>query len=871
MTRNNENRDEEIADITAPVNNETISINRRKFILIITVFSLVTLVSIVVAITLPLTLGKKLKPEKNNHIPNKPPLTEQRTPEMLEYNEVVYQQNKLPVFLPVFSSEILQGYQHCEDLQHDIEQALGFYANNLIKRHMNTYVAYELYDDYYDHYYLMDDMSGPRPVAMPMEMTMDTAETTSTYAAPRAEKITESSFGTNNQHEDVEEADIIKSDGTYVYTVYGRDLVVLDLLGHEVFRLELVELEQNNDDWFFDDTTYSDDNGVSVMMPEKMDSPHESDSSTLDMSKTEGEWANQTTSSTKNLNNRKTSVWMPAQKQITGLTLHGSRLVATISSENYFYVTASSFVTEIVVMDIDLSSGALSIAERKSVNGLHFASRLIDSNVHVVTKAYLYHHNFQEKIDRYSKSFYGMNDTEYALVAFEVANDAIKHHSRMLVQELVSDQNPDSPDYFEGIFADTVWSSETCRHVAKIAMYQDDDGLEDNITPGLELLNAFAKVTSFDVSSTMEESMSVSATFLPSSHTGDFYASKDMLFLGGRGWTRSPLKKEAAGSSVQTIPNHATFITAFQLVGASAIPKATGIIPGYTLNQFSFDYYENHLRIATTSTGRSEWNPITGEEVVITETTNQVIVASIDGDEINVVGMLENLGRSETIYAIRFLGNLAFMVTFRITDPFYTIDLSDPTAPSMIGELKITGFSNYLHPINDDYIIAVGQDADNNGELLGLQIALFDVSDLANPQQIAKHVVEGWSLSESQHDHLAFRYLPMSKKLILPISNAGETKFDGFYIFDIDVDFDKSLDGDGISLDFIVPHYSADDSVHDCYGTSYLQSRSLVFQGDLMTFKGHNVLSHDLTTGTKLFELSLDKDTDSNDCFGWFY
>jgi len=218
------------------------------------------------------------------------------------------------------------------------------------------------------------------------------------------------------------------------------------------------------------------------------------------------------------------------------------------------------------------------------------------------------------------------------------------------------------------------------------------------------------------------------------------------------------------------------------------------------------------------------------------------------------------------------------MVTFRQTDPFYAIDMSDPFNPQMTGELKIPGFSNYLHPVENDYILAVGQDADEEtGFSQGLQIALFDVSDMMDPQQIAKYVVKGWSYSESQHDHYAFRYLPLTQKLILPIS---ERDFDGFHVFDISLpsstvaslENNQKIEDANIEFDFEISHFNAKDEFK-CYGMHYLTPRSLVFQGDVMTLKGHTVLNHDLNTGAILNKLEMDSGLKKNKmmCYGWYW
>lgn len=352
--------------------------------------------------------------------------------------------------------------------------------------------------------------------------------------------------------------------------------------------------------------------------------------------------------------------------------------------------------------------------------------------------------------------------------------------------------------------------------------------------------------------------MNVSGSFIPDS-SPDVYATSDMIFLGGRGW---------AATSSNSTATDVTYITTFGLSNASATLHATGIVPGYALNQFSFDYYQGYLRVATTTNAVMTYNSTTFTFDVVQNSSSQILVTEIQNDEIKIVGKLEGLGETERIYAVRFLGDRAFMVTFRQIDPFYTIDLSTPDNPIMRGELKIPGFSNYLHPIDVDYIIAVGQDADENGFLLGLQVALFNVSDLDDPQQIAKHVVEGWSSSDSQDDHHAFRYLPESKKLILPVSNYGDD-FDGFYVYDVDPDFDASVE-EGIALDFEISHFDS-ESLWYCFGRDYLPPRSLVFDGDLMTLKGHSILSHDLATEEKLFEIELDADSNASDCNGWFW
>lgn len=825
-----------------------------------------------------------------------------RTDEEIMNNTFQFQEIKLPVSLREFNSDILSGYSTCADLKEDIEQALNDFANILIEEDMNNFISYDDFG-YYGRAEMMVDEAGP----IVMEMAQADTTEMSTTSVPDAgmsskeasSSITEDSFGTNNQHEDVDEADIVKSDGKYVYTVYGMDIVVLDTNGTEVFRLDLSETLRDDDDHNF---YYDDDQGFPIVMEEA--SAETISISNLDV--TDNSQATQR-SSIDNNQNRKMKVLSHYSGSIRALLLHESRLVAILSGYNYNYRSVSSSTTELVYIHIDLDTGALAVANNNetpsststSINGDFQAARLIDSNAHIVTTAYISHWRFSGKLSRYHRRYNSLDDIEYAKAAVSAAKKLIPSYANNLVRELLTmddtqahevdletmkekkhlDEHEETMD-FESML--NALPLSTCQHIAKLSTYQNGKDENENLSGLQGILNGFVRVYSFDITSgpADTENTSMSASFVPTAYA-DVYATSDMLFLGGRGWTKTNTPTPFADENdVEDLPSSdVTYITAFQLEGTSAIPKATGVIPGYTLNQFSFDYYDGHLRVATSTSEVRVWNEQTWESKVIRDSTNQIIVAQIEDSSIQIVGLLEDLGITERIFSVRFLGDRAFMVTFRQIDPFYTIDLSVPTNPIMRGELKIPGFSNYLHPVEDDFILAVGQDADNRGFQLGLQIALFDVSDLDNPKQIAKHVVEKWSSSTSQHDHYAFRYLPLSQKLILPISTGD---FDGFHVFDIhptrsisSVSSNAKLE-DGIVFDFAISHFDIENEHENgfkCYGFNYLTPRSLVFQGDVLTLKGHAVLRYDLATGERLSRTDLDanlKKEDGHMCYGWY-
>ncbi|WNV89508.1 beta-propeller domain-containing protein [Umezawaea sp. Da 62-37] len=185
---------------------------------------------------------------------------------------------------------------------------------------------------------------------------------------------------------------------------------------------------------------------------------------------------------------------------------------------------------------------------------------------------------------------------------------------------------------------------------------------------------------------------------------------------------------------------------------------ASGVVDGVPLNKYSFSEYAGHLRIATTSGGGP------GAQ------QSSVIVLERRGEVLTQTGRVDGLGVGERIYSVRFIGAVGYVVTFRQTDPLYTLDLADPAKPRVVGELKINGYSAYLHPAGDGRLIGVGQDANDRGRVSGTQVSLFDVRDPAKPERLAQYQVPGAN-SEAEYDPHAFLYWPEDGLLVLPITD----------------------------------------------------------------------------------------------------
>ena len=204
--------------------------------------------------------------------------------------------------------------------------------------------------------------------------------------------------------------------------------------------------------------------------------------------------------------------------------------------------------------------------------------------------------------------------------------------------------------------------------------------------------------------------------------------------------------------------------------------QAYGFVKGHVLNQFSLSEYKNILRIATTQ-GNSWQN----------NTVNSLYTLGQYEKSLLIDGVLSGLGKEgETIHSVRFVGERGYVVTFKQKDPFYTIDLSDARNPKKAGELEIDGYSSYLHPIDDTHILGIGRDATPDGQVAGLKMELFDVSDFSNPQSVSTQSFGTmYSYSELERNHKALAYRASDKLLGFSYTmNQGINELGVFQIID---------------------------------------------------------------------------------------
>ena len=395
--------------------------------------------------------------------------------------------------------------------------------------------------------------------------------------------------------------------------------------------------------------------------------------------------------------------------------------------------------TEIV--EIDLAQAVPAVARRLSIEGNYVSARMTDGVVRIVTSSR------PRAIGWTVPEAAGIAAEEQATEANReiVASTTVDH---WLPRYEWTDTAGTTVDGGRLVDCDRVWAPAHYSGPGTLSVTTIDiaaDGL----------------AASLDTTSIMSDGSTV-------------YASPEHLYVTTTRWFNWHTQPEGPDDGTLAESEIHMFDTGDAL-SSPYVGSAT--VTGTVLNQYSMSSHEGHLRIATTTVPpwRFEGGP---------DSESLVTVFAVDAGGLSEVGQIGGLGVGERIFAVRYLGDIAAVVTFRQTDPLYIIDLTDPASPTVRGELKIHGYSAYLHPVGDDRLLGVGQDADEEGRILGTQVSLFDISDLDRPERIAQWTAPG-GRSQVEFDALAFLYWPPTGLAVLPMNqypsdeNEGDSPFLG--------------------------------------------------------------------------------------------
>ena len=427
-------------------------------------------------------------------------------------------------------------------------------------------------------------------------------------------------------------------------------------------------------------------------------------------------------------------------------------------------------MTKVTVLAHDGGSAPVTVQEHY-FEGNYTSSRRIDSQVRTVLSSYYYApflqlwpNEWSEDEDEMIGHYENLRLQNYMAISRATLDDFIPDRYARENGELV-EVAPSCGDFYVPTSGSTAWG--------------------------------YTNVASFDLNAL--ESDAKTTTIVGMSDT--VYSSHDGLFVAGHGFNETAFT--AAIGSNDPVSTSYTHVHKFDIATDPATPTyvASASVPGYVHDQFSLDEREGVLRMTTTDTvvSKDEW-----------DTQNHLFTL---GPKMEALGAVTGLAPGEQVFSARFVGDRGYVVTFRQVDPLFVFDLSNPVTPVKMAELKIPGFSNYMHPIEGgDYLLTVGQDGDEFGTIGAPALQLFDVRDPKAPKLAHKLVLEqGWT--EAQTNHKAFTFY--QGMLALPFTsweydgNGYETRLD---LFDVNVDA-------GITLRGSVDHGAlfSEMTVDDCY------------------------------------------------------
>ncbi len=521
-----------------------------------------------------------------------------------------------------------------------------------------------------------------------------------------AEARTDDFSDTNTQEEGVDEADLIETDGEYIYQVADRSLTIVD-----------------------------------ARNPKRLNVASQMDLSDLG--------------------------------NIRGAYLYEDKLTVISTSSPWYYSSIGSFfynpirsnpTVNVTVLDVS-DPTSVELEETSRLDGTLLSSRAIGDQVYVVTEASF---GLPGPVRTFDYSLHTQSvpieDLSPKVVASEISF-APSYPYPLPTYKYKYETKEQYLARIEGQELDLALANFTTvddkGKILRKGLLSEAQNIYKPLDDKKPFNLTLASVSVFDVDDGQPGPNS--STGIPDNNLGEVYMSPDNLYLLERNWSQPSILK--------------VDLDTLELV-------AVGEVPGRVLDQFSVSEHNQFLRIATTSRlGRVS--------------KNNLYVLEQEGQEMTIVGSIEGIAPGETIRSARFRGDYGFVVTFRQVDPFFTLDLSEPTNPQVAGELKLPGFSEYLQVIeNEDktQVLGIGRDADLLGRARGLKVSLFDVTDFENPQEVDSFLFEGkYSSSEARWDHRAVSYFPASDTLAIPYRSSGKQ---GLRVFDVDAEDGFKVRGD---------------------------------------------------------------------------
>jgi inhibitor of cysteine peptidase len=634
---------------------------------------------------------------------------------------------------------------------------------------------------------------APRESAAAEKPSANTITESSSQKASSEAKSDEASYsgieadgdysGTNVQVQGVDEADVVKTDGEYIYQVNRQRIVIVKAYPSEKMKVESItsfnEMNFNPVEMYIhgDKLVVIGNSYVNYIVPQK----HIEEKDTRKSNGlTEKDPVNQVQG--------KDTIQVQFKEEI-----QVEQVQPKIYPPPYYH----SETVKAVIYDISDKTNPKKLRE-VDLEGYYISSRKIGPHLYIIANKYIDYYRIMDK----SAAEYQDYKAEPAYRDTAVKDDFIDVDFKSIryFPECVE------PNYMiiAGIDIDNIDKQ------ADISTYL---GSGQNIYASLE--NLYVTITGYrqiDIKPDVETSTDSGEKSSDSSSgvSSDTEPAVDAKIAVIRG--------------PQVINEENTMIYKFALDKGNVIYRSKGEVPGRILNQFSMDENGKFFRIATT-TGQI-WR-----DDEFTSKNNIYIL----NDVLDIKGKIEDIAPGEQIYSVRFMGDRAYMVTFRTVDPLFVIDLKDPEKPKILGALKIPGYSDYLHPYDENHIIGFGKDTvelKGQAYYLGMKIALFDVTDVSNPiQKFTENIGDRGTESEILRNHKALLFSKEKGLMAFPVTvmevkgknkfmdngfpEYGQFSFQGAYVYNIDL-------VNGFTLKGRITHLSKDDYLRS--GTGWYDS-----------------------------------------------
>ena len=641
------------------------------------------------------------------------------------------------------SSPTLSSYDTCGFLEMDLKEHL--------KEEMRVNLGTGSY--YYGGGWLEDDMMVDN--AMEMDGATSTADSApssggSPKNSPGGEQGVDFS-GTNNQEQGVDEADFVKTDGSFVYMInkgysdYGKypsgKLHILDIPeAGNISYLSNISIEGRPTEMLL-----VDDKAV-VYSNVQIYSYYEDKHILDDVVKKE----------------RKAPISIDSSTQSTASSDEGidsSEEIIMDYDYGYYYRTTS--FTKLTVLDLTNRSSP-QITKELYIEGNYQTARESGGTVRMVSYGWMEIDGLKTWLDFSDYRTYWELDWDSSKreqIWMEVMNETIEYNDKVIDQTPLDDLLPRIHEKLDNNITTHKYTESGDGNCQNFAAASDTTGQGITSVMTLDLL---------------EENFSFNADHILS-NWATVYASGDVMVMA-----------EASQSSwwfwgdEESDFQEMTNLHVFDISNPGETDYiASGRINGTIQDQFSLSEHNGNIRVCSTTGQWGRWWMDDPEPML-----SHVFVLGLNADETEyeVIGKVGDIAPDESIWSARFIGDKAYIVTFRNIDPLWTIDLSEPTDPRIIGELKIPGVSTYIHPVGDTHLLTIGIAGDDDGLDWGVtQISFFDVSDFSNPileselkLNPAPNGENGWSYSHSEatYEHKAFQYWESDGLLAIPLSTS---------------------------------------------------------------------------------------------------